>query len=527
GGGVARGVAERTGVLPAPAGLPAFGPRIVMQVAAILAGTLVGRAVARLLQQHTASADAREQRFRTLLGIAAFAYWETDAELRLPQVSSREPSGQFVPLGGVDGRMPWGLADLLAEPQTVAHMREAMAAHRPLRDLAFQAPTALGGEAMHFLSSGEPRFDAQGRFLGYWGVVRDVTAEHRARRALERSQALLAQVVSMSPDVIALTELPGGQYVMVNDSFTRLLGYAPAEVVGRTALDLGLWRRPEERERLAVAAAEQGSFRELMVELVAKDGHLVPLAITGTQFHSDGQRYALTNARDVSESARARLEREAILANASVGIAFTRGQRLELVNAHFEQMFGWAPGTLVGQSGHVLWPSDEAHAVVRRQIIGSLARGEAVDVEDTGRRRDGSLLRMRLRAKAIDPSQPAASGTIWIAEDVTEARRAEQELARARDAAEAANQAKSTFLANTSHEIRTPLNGLTGLARLARQPGLPPERLRQYLDQIGESADQLSTIISDILDLSKIEAGKLEVEAAAFNLRELLHHLQQ
>ena len=523
---VVLGAAERLGMLPSPIGLPGFWPRILLHMLAIVSGTLVGRAVARLLQEHMASAEAREQRFRSLLGISTSAYWETDASLRLTHVSRRQQSGAFVPVNWVDGSPPWAVDALQADHETLTRMQADMQARKPLRELAFrwQLP---GMSPMNCLSSGEPRFDTQGQFLGYWGVVHDVTAEYRAQQELRQSQALLAQVVSMSPDVIALTELPSGRYVMVNDSFTRLLGYTPAEVVGRTALELGLWRTSEERERLAVAASERGAFKELMVDMVAKDGHLVPLLITGTQLHSDGQLFALTNARDVSESTRARLEREAILANASVGIAFTRGHRLALVNAQFEKMFGWAPGTLVGQSGLVLWPSEAAHEAVRGDIAEALARGEAVDLEDTGQRRDGSTFRMRLRAKAIDPSQPATSGTIWIAEDVTEARRAEQELARARDAAESANRAKSTFLANTSHEIRTPLNGLTGLARLARQPGLPPGRLRQYLDQIGESADQLAAIISDILDVSKIEAGKLEVEIAPFDLPSLLQQLRQ
>lgn len=523
---VGLGVAERTGVLPAPDGLPGFGPRIVLHMAVIVAGTLVGRAVARLLQQHSVSAEAREQRFRSLLGISTSAYWETDASLRLTHVSRRQPSGEFVPVNWVDGNPPWAVDALKADDATLTRMQADMQARRSLRELAFRWHLP-GMAAMNCLSSGEPRFDAHGQFLGYWGVVRDVTAEHRAQQELQQSQALLAQVVSMSPDVIALTELPSGRYVMVNESFTRLLGFTPAEVVGHTALELGLWRTPEERERLAVAASERGAFNELMVDMVAKDGRLVPLLITGTQLHIEGQLYALTNARDVSQSTRARLEREAILANASVGIAFTRGDRLVLVNAHFEQMFGWPPGGLVDQPGRVLWPSDASFEAVRCEIGPRRARGEAVDVEDTGQRRDGSPLRMRLRAKAIDPRQPATNGTIWIAEDVTEARLAEQELARARDAAESANRAKSTFLANTSHEIRTPLNGLTGLARLARQPGLPPERLRQYLDQIGDSADQLTAIISDILDVSKIEAGKLEVELAPFDLPALLRQLQQ
>jgi signal transduction histidine kinase len=98
----------------------------------------------------------------------------------------------------------------------------------------------------------------------------------------------------------------------------------------------------------------------------------------------------------------------------------------------------------------------------------------------------------------------------------------EQALAAARDAAEAASRAKSAFLANTSHEVRTPLNGLLGLARLAMQRGLDEARRQQYLEQIFESAQSLSGIMSDILDLSKIEAGRFSLESVPFGLRDTL-----
>ena len=98
---------------------------------------------------------------------------------------------------------------------------------------------------------------------------------------------------------------------------------------------------------------------------------------------------------------------------------------------------------------------------------------------------------------------------------------------RARDEAEAANRAKSTFLANTSHELRTPLNGMIGLAQLAREPGLDEATRTRYLAQIADSAQSLAGIISDILDLSKIEAGKLVLETASFDLGELFETLRQ
>jgi CheY-like chemotaxis protein len=125
----------------------------------------------------------------------------------------------------------------------------------------------------------------------------------------------------------------------------------------------------------------------------------------------------------------------------------------------------------------------------------------------------------------VDPQRPGTSGTAWIVEDVTQRRLSEQALARARDDAEAANRAKSAFLANTSHELRTPLNGMIGLARMAASATATEAERRQYLDQIADGAQSLAGIISDILDLSKIEAGKLDVETTCFDLAALLKSL--
>jgi signal transduction histidine kinase len=174
-----------------------------------------------------------------------------------------------------------------------------------------------------------------------------------------------------------------------------------------------------------------------------------------------------------------------------------------------------------------VWVSDEDYVEVGRLLGPALARGEAADTEREMQRKDGSRFLARVRGRAIDPRRPAEGGTVWIIEDVTERRQFEQALARARDDAEAASRAKSAFLANTSHELRTPLNGMIGLARLANDPATPQERRGQYLDQIVESAQSLAGIISDILDLSKIEAGKLEVERTAFDLLALLQTLQR
>ena len=354
-------------------------------------------------------------------------------------------------------------------------------------------------------------------------VYLDLTDRKHAETQLAHSEALLSRVFEASVDSIMVASVSSGRIELVNQRFSDLIGIPAADAVDRTTIELGMWSNNSDREQFVAQLRQGGQVRDYPVRMRRSNGEVRSVHVSASVFQHDGEAHSVSIVRDVTQIERDRLEQAAILDNASVGIAFTRNRRFELANARFEEMFGWPRGLIHGQPGDVVWPSAADYDEIGHLAGPSLARGDAVEFERQVRRRDGSLFWCFLRGRAVDSLNPADGGTIWIAEDITQRRAADAALAAAKEAAEAASRAKSMFLANTSHEIRTPLNGVLGLARLALEPGVDPEVRCDYLRRIYDSAETLSAIITDILDLSKIEAGKLTLETTVFDLHALLN----
>jgi len=212
----------------------------------------------------------------------------------------------------------------------------------------------------------------------------------------------------------------------------------------------------------------------------------------------------------------------ALIQNSPLGIlVLDSTQNVQLCNSAFEKLFEYMPGEVIGQSIASLFagvePLLEGHrAALDETPINLMARVQHndlsffdVEVHTVGLMVNGELL-----------------GSLGLYQDISARKRAEEEMQRAKEAAEEASRAKSEFLANMSHEIRTPLNGVMGMADLLLDTELTGEQ-REYLDTVKMSADSLLTVINDILDFSKIEAGKVDLDMANFDLCDNLEKIMK
>ena len=244
--------------------------------------------------------------------------------------------------------------------------------------------------------------------------------------------------------------------------------------------------------------------------------------------------------------------KSAVVINGAADGIITIDERgmIDSFNSAAERIFGYVAEEVIGQSVNQLMPSphrEEHDGHIQRYLRTGVKKVIGISREVVGRRKDGSTVPLELHVSEVRVGNRRMF--TGIIRDVTERKRAEEELQKSKQAAEDANQelvaindhlektltwakelamqaelasaTKSEFLANMSHEIRTPMNGVIGMTTLLLDTDLTPEQ-RDYAETVKSSAEALLTIINDILDFSKIEAGKVTLEKIDFDLRDCI-----
>ncbi|WP_300158281.1 response regulator [Solidesulfovibrio sp.] len=193
--------------------------------------------------------------------------------------------------------------------------------------------------------------------------------------------------------------------------------------------------------------------------------------------------------------------------NALIGTLLSRRGRIEKINARGAAILGYAAGELSGRDVAALFPSAEAYEAFRAEVERDLTATGSYDGECRLRRKDGRDVDVRCQGRRPGTDDPDGT-VVWAFDDVTGLRRMERDLSAARQAAAAAEAAKSRFLADIGHELRTPLGGISGMTRLLLETAESDE-LREGLEAIRQSVRALERIVGDLHELSRVEAGRL------------------
>ncbi|MDD5393265.1 MAG: PAS domain S-box protein [Thiothrix sp.] len=352
------------------------------------------------------------------------------------------------------------------------------------------------------------------------------------QEALER-ESLLRTIMDESPSVILLKD-ENGRFLFGNRTLAALYGTTPEELVGKDDGDFN----PNK---------EQVEFYRQNVQQILREGKTCVVmeqstdASTGEIRHyqsikkpvrrQNGSKNLLVLASDVTDLHTARTRAEAseqrlryVLEATAEGIWDWRVGTSHLVNnARWCELFGF-PADEIEHSmedfGYMLL--EEEREGVMAAIQSCLQGNGAYSHEHRMRHKNGHIIWVRDRGNVVEWSadgQPLRM--VGSVVDITDAKQAQLELERAKEAAEAASKAKSEFLAVMSHEIRTPMNGVLGMVELLQITGLNNNQ-RHYTDIIATSGKHLLGVIEDILDFSKIEANKIELLEESFDLQALV-----
>ncbi len=375
----------------------------------------------------------------------------------------------------------------------------------------------------------------EGRPIGFQGIARDISERKRAEQALREERNLLQAFMEALPDHIYFKDREG-RFLRANRAQAASFGFSdPSQLVGKTDFDFFT----EEHARQALQDEQEiiRTGRPLLVKVektVRPDGRerwklttKMPMRDAAGQIVGTfGISRDITAEKQIEEALRKSEARFRRLAESNI-IGVTIGDetgRIVEANDAFLRIVGYTRQDL--EAGQVRWdtmtPPDQKHIL---QTMGESLRtlGVVTPIETVHLHKAGHRVPVLLGLAAIEGREGQAIGFVV---DLTERKRIEQELERARDAAESANRAKSEFLSNMSHELRTPLNGIIGLTGLALETSLTQEQ-REYLRLVKFSAESLLSVVNDVLDFSKIEAGRLDLVETETDLRELFGNTLQ
>ena len=486
------------------------------------------------------AAEESERRLRDIADAASDWFWEMGPDLRFTYLSDRIHEVSGVKPETFIGRSRLEFLVRTDDPAALeAHQRD-LQARRAFRNFVYSQDIG-DGRLRWVQTSGKPIFDRSGRFMGYRGTGTDITAARTAEQRLAAAQLRLSRAIENSPNAFALFD-ERQRLVSANRRFQEWLFPSEPQVVraGMAYEELFLTfaasgqsqdgqKDPEGWLRNRIARQGAGkSFVEPLSggrwlrseEYKTPEGELICVYSDITAFK---QREA-----ELIRLADENMRLAAAVGATQAGVVITDPSLPDnpviFVNPAFTRITGYEAEEVMGRNCRFLHGPGTDSRVIDK-LRDRLQEGEPAQVELLNYRKDGSRFWNRLGVSPVLNDDGSVRFFVGIQADITEQKRTERDLMAAKESAELAYRSKSEFLAVMSHELRTPLNAIIGFSDILKGELFGPvgdPRYCDYARDIHESGSHLLALINDILDLSKGEAGKLELYEEGFSLEEVV-----
>ncbi len=353
-------------------------------------------------------------------------------------------------------------------------------------------------------------------------------------QALEQSRNKYRKLFNYASDAMFVISLDPkspnyGYFSDVNNVACKRLGYSREELLQKTLFDISDGEDIEANSQLKVRLNNDGNAT-FQTTYLTKDGTKLPVEISALRLTIDGEDLYMAIARDITErkNAEEALRKSEqlyrLLADNVHDVIWTTDEAL--IPRHVSPSFSHLTG----------FPQEAAFSAIHRELIVSSPfnrdhfqaliqkKDQSLHWESEIRKANGEMIWVESIVSPLPESSNHFTGIIGVTRDISSRKKIVLELEAAKEQAFAANKAKSEFLANMSHEVRTPMNGVMGMLQLMTMTSLDDEQF-EYVETAMASGESLLTIINDILDYSKIEAGKLQMTPEKFQIRELIKPL--
>src|SRR6186997_2102957 len=325
-------------------------------------------------------------------------------------------------------------------------------------------------------------------------------------------------IIANAPDPVFVSDLQG-KILQANDAVSQLLGFRPDELI---ELSLSKFISPEETREFTAALREvvaKGETRDARLNPRSASGEVIPTTLNASALRDPTGTVigAVGILRDMRELDKARAYAESLIKFAPdpVFVSDLAGKILQ-ANDAVSELLGFRPAELIEQSlSRFISPEETREFTAALKEV--VARGVTRNARLNPRSASGETIPTTLNASALRDPDGRVIGAIGILRDM-------RELDKAREAAEIANRAKSQFLANMSHELRTPLNAIILYTELLRDEATDRE-LDDFLPDLKKihgAARHLLTLINDVLDLARVESGKLDLHPETFEVEAMI-----